>query len=86
MSDTPKFEVIDRRKMKKEEEQEPSSTQSASTPTPVPEPEQKAAGPRLVEPEAAKPTRPEEQGEDDLAGAMPPLPSAEELREQETAY
>ncbi|MBS1802301.1 MAG: DUF1844 domain-containing protein [Acidobacteria bacterium] len=86
MSDTPKFEVIDRRRMKKEGEQEPSSTESAPTPAPPPELEQKAAGPRLVEPEAAKPPRPEEQGEDDLAGAMPPLPSAEELREQETAY
>ena len=96
MSDTPKFEVIDRRKMKKEEEQEsPSSSPStAATPPPPQEAEPKAAGPRLVqtesaEPEAAKPPRsesPSDAAEDDLAGEMPPLPSAEEMREQESAY
>jgi hypothetical protein len=96
MSDTPKFEVIDRRKMKKEEEQEsPSSSPStAATPPPPQEAEPKAAGPRLVqtesaEPEAAKPPRsesPSDAAEDDLAGEMPPLPTAEEMREQESAY
>ncbi|HTM17056.1 MAG TPA: DUF1844 domain-containing protein [Terracidiphilus sp.] len=91
MSDTPKFEVIDRRRMKKEEEQEPASSSqpAASPPAPTPEPEQKATGPRLVEPEAAKPPRseaPSEVSEDDLAGEMPPLPSVEEMREQESAY
>jgi len=89
MSDTPKFEVIDRRRMKKEEEQEPASSQPASTPATAPEPEQKSAGPRLVEPEAAKAPKPEEHSEameDELAGEMPPLPSAEEMREQESAY
>jgi hypothetical protein len=93
MSDTPKFEVIDRRKMKKEEEQESPSSQPAAA-TPAPEPEQKSAGPRLVqtsspEPEAAKPLSPEppsDAAEDELAGEMPPLPSAEEMREQESAY
>jgi hypothetical protein len=95
MSDTPKFEVIDRRKMKKEEEQEsPSSQPAAATPAPASEPEPKSAGPRLVptsspEPEAAKPPSPEPASgaaEDELAGEMPPLPSAEEMREQESAY
>lgn len=85
MSDTPKFEVIDRRRMKKEEEQEPASSQPASTPAASPEPEHKSAGPRLVEPETAKAPEPEAI-EDDLAGEMPPLPSAEEMREQESAY
>jgi hypothetical protein len=93
MSDTPKFEVIDRRKMKKEEEQESPSSQPPAA-TPAPEPEQKSAGPRLVqtsapEPEAAKPLSPEpppDAAEDELAGEMPPLPSAEEMREQESAY
>jgi len=88
MSDTPKFEVIDRRRMKKEEEQETSSPSQPSA-TPAPEPEQKATGPRLVEPEAAKPPKfeaPTETGEDDLAGEMPPPPTAEEKREQESAY
>lgn len=90
MSDTPKFEVIDRRRMKKEEEQEsPSSQPAASAPTPAPEPEQKSTGPRLVEPEAAKPPKsetPSEAAEDDLAAEMPPPPSAQEMREQESAY
>jgi len=87
MSDTPKFEVIDRRKMKKEEEQEPASSQpAASAPAPVSEPEPKSAGPRLVEPEAAKPPKSEAPVEDDLAGELPPMPSAEEMREQESAY
>jgi hypothetical protein len=90
MSDTPKFEVIDRRRMKKEEEQDTSSpSQPSATPAPTPEPEQKATGPRLVEPEAAKPPRseaPMEAPEDDLTGEMPPPPTAEEKREQESAY
>ena len=88
MSDTPKFEVIDRRKMKKEEEQEtPSSSQPVSTPSQEPEP--KAAGPRLVETEPTKPPKPEapvEAAEEDLAAEMPPPPTAEEKREQESAY
>jgi hypothetical protein len=93
MSDTPKFEVIDRRKLKKEEEQEAPSSQPAASP-PTPEPEQKSAGPRLVqtgsaEPAAANPPSSETSSditEDELAGEMPPLPSAEEMREQESAY
>ena len=88
MSDTPKFEVIDRRKMKKEEEQEtPSSSQPVSTPSHEPEP--KAAGPRLAETEPTKPPKPEapvEAAEEDLAAEMPPPPTAEEKREQESAY
>jgi hypothetical protein len=90
MSDTPKFEVIDRRKMKKEEEHDtPSSQPAPAAPAPPAEPAQKSAGPRLVEPEAAKPPQSEPPSaglEDDLAGEMPPLPSAEEMREQSTAY
>ena len=87
MSDTPKFEVIDRRRMKKEEEQESPSSQAAS-PTAAPEPAQKGAGPRLVEPEAPKEPQSESSAtlEDDIAAEMPPMPSAEEMREQETAY
>jgi len=87
MSDTPKFEVIDRRKIKKEEEQDgapsPSPAESAS------EPEVKSAGPQLVEVESA--TTPEAEpsadvSEDDLAGEMPPPPTAQEKKEQATAY
>jgi hypothetical protein len=89
MSDTPKFEVIDRRKMKKEEELETSSQPAAATPPPTPEPEQKASGPRLVETEAAKPPRsepPADVMEEDLTAEMPPPPTAEEKAEQESAY
>jgi hypothetical protein len=84
MSDTPKFEVIDRRKMKKDEEQETSSSQP--TPAPAAETEKPSAGPRLVEDakpaEAGAPTEPEEEAGPEL----PPPPSAEEMREQESAY
>ena len=52
MSDTPKFEVIDRRKMKKDEEQESGAPHSAAAT--APEPEKKSAGPQLVETESAK--------------------------------
>ena len=87
MSDTPKFEVIDRRRMKKEEEQETAPSQPAA---PAPEPEPKAAaGPRLVETEPAKPAQTAPAAspdEDDLAAELPPPPSADEKREQETAY
>jgi hypothetical protein len=85
MTDTPKFEVIDRRKLKKEEEQEGSAHPASEPSTPDPEP--KSAGPHLVEsapepvdvPEAAP-------AEDDFAAEMPPPPTAEEKREQATAY
>ncbi len=87
MSDTPKFEVIDRRRMKKEEEEEVGSTQPAVPPSP--EPEQKTAGPKLVhtenviEPDAETVA---DTVEEDLTAEMPPPPTAEEKREQEEAY
>lgn len=90
MSDTPKFEVIDRRKIKAEEEkdgtqaapQEPSKTASAAPAEPPP-------GPRLVvnEPrreEAKAPAAPTE--EPGLMDGMPPAPTAEESHEQKAAY
>ena len=49
MSDTPKFEVIDRRKMKAEEEQESRAASAAAAP---PAPAEPSAGPRLVVNEA----------------------------------
>ncbi len=85
MTDTPKFEVIDRRKMKKEEEQEGSSHPAAAEP--AAEPEIKSAGPHLVETEkeeAAATVAPLD--EDELAGEMPPPPTVEEKRDQATAY
>ncbi len=85
MSDTPKFEVIDRRKIKKEEEQEGSVHPAAAEPPG--EPETKSAGPQLVETAAEEPPATETpRVEDDFAGEMPPPPSAEEKREQATAY
>jgi Domain of unknown function (DUF1844) len=85
MSETPKFEVIDRRKRKAEEEKEsaPSSAQSAQAPAAPP------AGPRLVtnEPreEAAKePEKP--AAEQELTDALPPPPTAQESHEQKAAY
>lgn len=87
MSDTPKFEVIDRRKMKKEEEQESSSSQP--TPTPPTEVETKPTGPQLVDTEserAAQSASPTELDEEAPLPEMPPAPTAEEKREQESAY
>jgi len=85
MSDTPKFEVIDRRKIKKEEEQEGSSHPAAAEP--VAEPEAKSTGPHLVETENEEALATEAQpGEDEFAAEMPPPPSVEEKRDQATAY
>ena len=87
MSDTPKFEVIDRRKIKKEEEQD--STTSHSPAEPAPEPEKKSAGPQLVETEDARTPEAEpvvDAAEDDLGAEMPPPPTTEEKNEQATAY
>jgi hypothetical protein len=87
MSDTPKFEVIDRRKMKKEEEQE--SGVPVSAPEPAPEPEKKSTGPQLVGTETAKAPGQEvssDAAEEEFGAEMPPLPSPQEMREQATAY
>ena len=83
MSDKPKFEVIDRRKMKAQEEQtNPTTTEakeSAATP------EEKSAGPQLVVnesgPEAAAKLEANAAGpesEQELEGELPPAPTAEE--------
>ncbi len=84
MTDAPKFEVIDRRKMKQQQEEAESSSAQA----PVPEPEKPAAtpaepapGPRLVTsaPQAARTEQPAEP-------QLPPLPTAEETSKQKAAY
>ena len=85
MSDTPKFEVIDRRKFKAEEEQ---SNRQESAP-PVAEPTEPHAGPRLVVTESK--TEAVEEKSSGAAGPegepeLPPPPTAEESREQKTAY
>jgi hypothetical protein len=86
MSDTPKFEVIDRRRMKAEEEKEQTTTTTASAPEPVAE-AAPSAGPRLVVPEQ-KPeaAEPEAGGAEDLLAGMPPAPTMEESHQQKSAY
>jgi hypothetical protein len=86
MSDTPKFEVIDRRKMKAEEEQTHQSD-APSQAEPPSSPAEPGAGPRLVVNEPKREVEPEpatapEQGEPEL----PPAPTADEIREQKMAY
>lgn len=88
MTDTPKFEVIDRRKLKKEEEQETTASEPATSPAPAPAPEEKSPGPHLVDTESSREpgTDTHEATEDELAAQIPPPPSAAEMHEQETAY
>lgn len=82
MTDTPKFTVIDRRKIKAEEEQE--SQQHAAPPAEAPP--ATGGGPRLVvneskpAPAAPPETAPPAEGE------MPAPPTADESREQKEAY
>src|SRR5579862_954963 len=85
MSDTPKFEVIDRRKYKAEEEQE--SNQAPAAP-PEQAKAEETSGPRLVVPEPAEEPQTPSPGEAAAEDAveLPAAPSAEESREQKTAY
>jgi hypothetical protein len=83
MTDKPKFEVIDRRKMKAEEEEQ----QGRRTPEP-PEP---GAGPRLVVNESRADSAPEPPPAEaapgqELEGALPPAPTPQESKEQKAAY
>jgi len=85
MSDTPKFEVIDRRKAKAAEEAQGSTT-PAETPSPVaPTPVEPGAGPRLVVPDAAIEPAEAAPAESELP-EMPPAPTAEETSKQKSAY
>ncbi len=90
MSDTPKFEVIDRRKIKAEEEKEgghqaprePEQTASAATAEPSP-------GPRLVvnEPSHQEPKQAAAAtAEPSLLDELPPAPTAAETQQQKSAY
>jgi hypothetical protein len=82
MSDTPKFEVIDRRKFKAEEEHESAShTPAPEKPEPA-QPETSSGGPRLVVNEAAH----EAASGPEEAVELPPAPTAAESREQKAAY
>jgi hypothetical protein len=98
MSDTPKFEVIDRRKFKAaEEEQEQQHTAPPAETTPASKPPTEpasapSAGPRLVVNESKTTQEPapfdadQAGAEDDLGMDLPPLPSAEDRQLQKSAY
>ncbi len=99
MSETTKFEVIDRRKYKAQEEQEnalqPEQKMPPAPPREQPEkPAESAKGPRLVSHEGRRESAPPEPpppaaGIDTAPGSeveLPPAPSAEESHEQKVAY
>lgn len=79
MSDTPKFEVIDRRKFKADEDQE-------NQPATPPEPPEPGAGPRLVVTEPKPEPAAAEEAAAEQVPELPPAPTAEESREQKMAY
>jgi len=86
MSDTPKFEVIDRRKIKAEEEKE--GHQESAQPS-APPPAEPAPGPRLVvnEPRHEAAQEPAQaEAEPAMTDELPPPPTAEESHEQKAAY
>lgn len=96
MSDTPKFEVIDRRKVKADEERENHPAPAAEPPveskSSEPSAPEAAPGPRLVtnEHRAATEEQPpdaaEQEPAQELEEELPPAPSAAESREQKMAY
>ncbi len=92
MSDTPKFEVIDRRKMKAEEEKESGEAgaqPAAPEKTAAPASGEPAPGPRLVVNEAkqeAEAQAPKEMAEQQLTDELPAAPTAEESSQQKAAY
>ena len=88
MSEPPKFEVIDRRKMKAEEEKE--THQQPQAPIAEPAPDEPSPGPRLVTSEPLKetsvPEPPAPAPDQAFEAALPPAPTAEESHEQKAAY
>jgi hypothetical protein len=89
MSETPKFTVIDRRKIKADEEQD-SQQSSSATPESAPAPVESGGGPRLVvnepkaETKAAPPSAP--VADSGAEEEMPSPPTAQESKEQKEAY
>jgi hypothetical protein len=86
MSDTPKFEVIDRRKMKADEEKEGRQPAEAAPP---PEPAEPSAGPQLVVNETKREGAQQSAGpaeEPQLDSGLPEPPTAAESHEQKEAY
>jgi len=98
MSDTPKFEVIDRRKFKAEEEHESQKAAHATESEPrheTPRAEAPSSGPRLVVNESKSSAEhvPVEaasagldEGIQEPGSDLPPAPTAEESRQQKLAY
>ena len=85
MSDTPKFEVIDRRKIKAEDEQE--SQQHAAPPAEAtPAPPASGGGPRLVVNESKPAPAAPPEAAPPAEGEIPAPPTADESREQKEAY
>lgn len=82
MSDTPKFEVIDRRKMKAMEEQE-EARPVATAPAAEEAPAATKAGPQLVETPPAESSR---ESATETVSEMPGPPTAEETLQQKSAY
>ncbi|HZL51856.1 MAG TPA: DUF1844 domain-containing protein [Terracidiphilus sp.] len=89
MTDTPKFEVIDRRKMKAEEEQGASQSEASAPATPAEEPAA-SGGPRLVVNDASRDSAAAETAPEataaELEAEMPAPPTAEESSKQKAAY
>ena len=90
MSDTPKFEVIDRRRMKAAEEEKEREQAQPEASAPAPQPpaasSEPAPGPRLVIPEEKAEEGEAAAGVEDLMPGMPPAPTAEESQQQKSAY
>jgi hypothetical protein len=89
MSDTPKFTVIDRRKIKADEEHE-SQQHPAETAESAPEPVESGGGPRLVVNDSKREAKSEPPTTQAAAleaeEGTPPPPTAEESHEQKVAY
>jgi Domain of unknown function (DUF1844) len=98
MSDTPKFEVIDRRKFKAEEEHESQKAAHTTESEPrheTPRAEAPSSGPRLVVSEskgsaehapAEAATAGPDEAVQERGSELPPAPTAEESRQQKLAY
>jgi hypothetical protein len=92
MTDTPKFEVIDRRKMKAEEEHETSTPAAPEAAAAPPAPAEPSAGPRLVvnesprEAVADEPAAADEELAQEVEAELPPAPTVQESNEQKAAY
>jgi hypothetical protein len=86
MSDAPKFEVVDRRRMKAEEEENPTPHETPAPAEKTAEPADRAAGPRLVEKEEKSANAQPEPAESAAMPEFPQAPTAEESSDQHKAY